>query len=133
MRTVMKRTSFVVILVALSSSGCGTVCNLAGGVVHPDSEPRIYGGFIRDFEIIDKAVSKPEEHLLSPGGNANGQGAAYAMAAIIAVAAVDPVVCLIADTLTLPITIPLQNRRIAKQEDKSGDSPPPVANSLQPR
>jgi uncharacterized protein YceK len=130
----MKRISLAVILVALSSSGCGTVCNLAGGVVHPDSEPRIYGGFIRDFEIIDKAVSKPDEHLLSPRGNPpSGQGGAYAMTAILAIAAVDPVVSLVADTLTLPITIPLQNRRIAKQEDKSGDSPPPVANSLQPR
>jgi uncharacterized protein YceK len=129
----MKRISLVVILVALSSSGCGTVCNLAGGVLHPDSEPRIYGGVIRDFEIIDKVVSKPEP-LLHPQADSslgNGQGAAYLLAAIIGVAAVEPVVSLVADTLTLPITIPLQNRRIAKQEDKSADSTPPVANSLQ--
>jgi uncharacterized protein YceK len=135
MRVVMTRISLAVILVAFVSSGCGTVCNLAGGVVHPDSEPRIYGGVIRDFEIIDKVVSKPEPLLHPQAGSSlgNGQGAAYFLAAIIAVAALDPVVSLVADTLTLPITIPLQNRRIAKLEDKSGDSPPPVANSLQPR
>jgi len=132
----MKRTSLVVILVALSSNGCGTVCNLAGGVLHPDNEPRIYGGVIRDVEIIDKIVNKPPPDrpgtLNGSGIHGGGWGAGVVLVAIVSVVAMDPVISLIADTLTLPITIPLQNRRIAQQEDKSGDSTLPVANSLQP-
>jgi hypothetical protein len=36
---------------ALPLSGCGTICNFAGGFVHPD-EPRVYGGVLRDLEIL---------------------------------------------------------------------------------
>src|SRR5262245_12507046 len=32
--------------------GCGTICNLAGGITNPDEEPRIYGGVIRDLDIF---------------------------------------------------------------------------------
>jgi hypothetical protein len=38
------------VCVAVFSSGCGTVCNLAGGVLHPDKEPRVYGGLQLDLE-----------------------------------------------------------------------------------
>lgn len=102
--------------VAISTVGCGTVCNLAGGVIHPDSEPRVYGGFIRDIEIIDSVVSHPSPQRELFHGT-DGRAAALFAGAILAVAAVDPMVSLVADTLTLPVTIPLQEKRIARQRD----------------
>jgi hypothetical protein len=133
----MKRISLAVILVALSSSGCGTVCNLAGGVAHPDSEPRVYGGVIRDVEIIDKVVNKAkpnsDNQQVSQAISGGWEKAVVLVAFVSVIISADPVLSMVADTLTLPITIPLQNRRIAQQEDKSGDSQPPVANSLQAR
>src|SRR6266404_4100690 len=110
----MKKTSLIVMIVAISLSGCGTVCNLAGGVVHPDSEPRVYGGVIRDVEIIEKAVSGP-----LPTGTLStddGKGAVFLVTAIISLAAVDPILSFVADTLTLPVTIPLQSRRTAREQ-----------------
>jgi uncharacterized protein YceK len=132
----MKRMSLILMLVTLSSSGCGTVCNLAGGVMHPDNEPRIYGGVIRDVEIIDKVVNKPkanpDNQQVSQAISGGWEKAAVLAAFVAVIISADPVLSMVADTLTLPITIPLQIRRIAQQEDKSRDSQPPVANSLQP-
>ena len=100
--------------VAIAQTGCGTTCNLAGGILHPESEPRVYGGVIRDVEILDTAISGDPPN--SPIIEGNGTGAAVTMAAIVSVAVADPVLSLVADTLTLPVTIPLQERRIARQE-----------------
>lgn len=50
------------LLICVPAGGCGTVCNLAGGVVHPDEEPKVYGGLERDGALIGS--------LLAP--NANG-------------------------------------------------------------
>ncbi|HWY88386.1 MAG TPA: YceK/YidQ family lipoprotein [Gemmataceae bacterium] len=104
-------------LIGASSAGCGTICNLAGGIAHPDSEPRVFGGFIKDVEIIESAVSKPSQQYLQNQGA--GEGAGYAVVAIVALASVDPVLSLVADTLTLPITIPLQERRIALRQESN--------------
>ena|ERR1700722_12883896 len=112
-------------LVALSVGGCGTVCNLAGGVMHPDTEPRIYGGVLRDFELVTQASDQP------PRGAsvANGKSAAFLWAAIVVVGVTDPILSFVADTLTLPITIPLQNQRIAAQNRERDASGPPAITS----
>jgi uncharacterized protein YceK len=111
--------TIILVLAAVSLSGCGTVCNLAGGMLHPDSEPRVYGGVIRDVEIIDNVVSSESSESLLPINGGGGTGAAMMLAALISVPVVDPVLSLVADTLTLPVTIPLQERRIARQQEGS--------------
>jgi uncharacterized protein YceK len=94
-----KVIGIVFAVLSLSLSGCGTVCNFAGGVVHPEKEPRVYGGVIRDIEIISNATTaKPD----------NPPNMGKAAIVILAVALVDPIVSFVADTLTLPITIPIQ-------------------------
>jgi uncharacterized protein YceK len=111
----------IVVVLAVSLSGCGTVCNLAGGIVHPDSEPRIYGGVVRDLEIIDKAVSGP------PATESIGDAKFAAL--ILAVAVADPFLSFVGDTLTLPLTVPLQERRqtAERAEDKAGAAAGKVA------
>jgi len=108
----MKIASFIVLIVAMLLSGCGTVCNLAGGVAHPEGEPRIYGGVIRDLDTIDKTRTEGVQGL---GGS--GRGGAIFAAALISLAVADPIISLVADTLTLPVTIPLQERRIAREHE----------------
>jgi hypothetical protein len=117
----------VTALLAASGGGCGTVCNLAGGVVHPDSEPRIYGGVLRDMQIMDEAVSCKRPLIENPGDP-------RAMAFFLGLAAADPILSFLGDTLTLPITIPLQARRTAasKSDQEGGpmiDSPARPNNS----
>ena len=115
------RTSLNLLLTAMLGvlpSGCGTVCNLGGGFLHPDTEPRIYGGVIRDVEIIDSSGSGSSSLPLLTE-TSNGKGRVLLAAAILTVAAVDPVVSFVADTLTLPITVPLQYRRIVLQRESS--------------
>jgi hypothetical protein len=117
------RTSLILAVmasIALLHVGCGTVCNLAGGVVHSESEPRIYGGVIRDMETIDKVASEASGHQLI--GEGEGKGAMVILAAAVSIAAVDPMLCLVADTLTLPLTIPLQERRIAQEQASAAES-----------
>jgi hypothetical protein len=99
-------------LVAVSLGGCGTVCNLAGGIVHPESEPRVYGGVVRDLEIIDQAISSPPPS--EPIGDPR------LALVILPLAVADPILSFVGDTLTLPITVPLQKRRKAA-EDRPAD------------
>lgn len=125
---VMKKIALIIPVLAMFLTSCGTVCNLAGGIVHPDREPRVYGGFIRDVEIIDAVVSAPPVVDIRRG---DPRGAALIAAAIISVAAVDPILSLAADTLTLPVTIPLQERRIAREKESNpaaSSRPVPPAN-----
>ena len=92
--------------------GCGTVCNLVGGVTHPDTEPRVYGGLQRDVEVLDGVVN---------GAQSNPQMQIShdprAALILVPVGIADPILSFVGDTLTLPITIPLQRRRIANSED----------------
>src|SRR5438128_11440937 len=57
----MKATPAVVFvtIAAVLLSGCGTVCNFAGGLIHPETEPRVYGGVQRDIEVIEGFSEKP--------------------------------------------------------------------------
>lgn len=109
-----KVTGLVLAVSILSLAGCGTVCNFAGGIVHPDQEPRIYGGIQRDMNIIETAVTtKPD----------NPPNMGKAAVVILALALVDPIVSLVADTLTLPITIPIQYwREKAEKNDENSTS-----------
>jgi hypothetical protein len=85
--------------VAITQTGCGTTCNLAGGILHPETEPRVYGGVIRDVEILDTAISGDAPN--GPVIQGNDKGAAVEMAALVSLAVADPMLSLIADTLTL--------------------------------
>jgi hypothetical protein len=95
---------------AVALAGCGTVCNLAGGVLHPESEPRIYGGFLKDVEVLE-GVMNSNAKLNLGGGSPAG---VIVIGAILGLAAADPFLCIVADTATLPLTVPLQARRNAR-------------------
>jgi len=103
------KTALIMGLTAVLLSGCGTVCNLAGGIVHPDSEPRVYGGVQRDVAIIEEAVKAPP---LTSQSTEDPKVVLW----LLSIAAVDPILSFVADTLTLPITIPLQKSRLGRTE-----------------
>jgi hypothetical protein len=96
---------------AVLFSGCGTVCNLAGGIIHPDTEPRVYGGVLKDGEILVQMTHTPsgETRQLGKGG-----------LVVLPVAAIEVTLSLVADTVTLPITSLLQHRREAANERGRG-------------
>jgi hypothetical protein len=110
----MKSARFWVVpaLIAMGLSGCGTVCNLAGGVVAPDNEPRVYGGVLRDIQVMDAFVGGQSSLQL-------GDDPRLALV-IFPLAVVEPLLSFVADTLTLPLTIPLQERRIASGKNNNG-------------
>jgi uncharacterized protein YceK len=112
-------------------SGCGTICNLTQGVVHPDSEPRVYGGVQRDVEVLDSVVNQAQTNPQARVGN----DPRWALI-LIPLAIGDPILSFVADTLTLPITIPLQRRRIANSENdqaSGGNSAAPQSEKLTDR
>ena len=80
--------------IAVLAIGCGTVCNLAGGFVHPEEEPKVYGGVQRDLGFIGEMASDPKG-FNCPAGS---QGAAMTAIFILGMAAVDPVLSLVGDT-----------------------------------
>jgi hypothetical protein len=103
----MKRTGIgaILALAAVSWSGCGTVANLADGVVHPnadwvDSGPKIYGGIEKDFDAFQ---------------NSNASMGTTKLAAMLLLAEIP--LTLVGDTLTLPITIWVQEKRAAAVAD----------------
>lgn len=120
--------------VALSLSGCGTVCNLVGGVTNSEEEPRVYGGVQRDVEVLSDVfsdTSHPDVNNL----HGDGKEAAFLAAIFATLFAGDPVLSFVGDTLTLPVTIPLQNKRIAEKEQESAAAtaaPPPDLPAEQP-
>jgi hypothetical protein len=119
------------LLLGTTLSGCGTVCNLAGGVLHPDREPRVFGGFLRDVETISEMANCNTPLFSQPTTKNGGMGAAVVFAAILTVVAVDPMISLAADVLTLPVTIPLQNARQASERE-AHDSAPVEATPVEP-
>jgi hypothetical protein len=102
-------------------SGCGTICNFAD----TENGPRIYGGVQKDVEILD-GDKMPDKPLLSGSPNLHGAGASGAIAAgaILAIVLADPLVSFVADTLTLPITVPLQLRREAREKQDQAEAIP---------
>jgi hypothetical protein len=100
----------VIVMLALSSGGCGTVCNFVGAVTPVGDEkevrpPLIYGGIQMDFNVLAKLdTSKP---LFTPSQGGDGRDAAFALLFIPALLLAEGSLTLVGDTLTLPITIPL--------------------------
>jgi uncharacterized protein YceK len=97
--------------VAVLASGCGTVCNLAGGVLHPDAEPRVYGGVQRDLE---------HGFLCAPIKSVSTPGEAELGLLLLALGPAELGLSFVGDTLTLPLTIPLQEIREAAQKSDEG-------------
>jgi hypothetical protein len=108
-------------LTALAGSGCGTVCNFAGGLIHPDTEPRVYGGVQRDLEVIEGLSSKPLFPNGFPTSPGNGAGAALVFGGCLAVLVADPLLSFLGDTLTLPLTAYVQHCREASSGSPSAE------------
>src|ERR1700730_1319947 len=107
--------TIVAALAAISLTGCGTTCNLAGGFKHPDDEPKIYGGVQRDLDFV--AQLGPDKPLIGNPSNAN-KGVLIIIPLLIA----EGVLTCVGDTVTLPITIYLQERRVAaRKREQEGD------------
>ncbi len=106
--------------------GCGTVCNLAGGLVHPDEEPKVYGGVQRDLDFFTKAVERKQS-----GNDSTSQGTgtsgAYGAVFILAFMVAEPALSFVGDTLTLPITIWAEYRREVEREAEGSDEEPKPA------
>jgi hypothetical protein len=118
-----KRIAILLAPVAFSLAGCGTVCNLAGGVYKPQTDPKIYGGFLKDVEFVN---SDDVRNLhLSPGKAGFVVGIC-----LMTGMAVETTLSIVADTATLPITIPaeyLRDYRAAKKQTGDAASPAVVA------
>ena len=92
------------VAIAVLAVGCGTVCNLAGGLVHPDEEPKVYGGVQRDLDFFGKMLERKQS-----GNDSTSQGtgtsAAYGAMFLLAFMFAEPALSFVGDTLTLPITL----------------------------
>src|SRR5262249_35075559 len=106
-----KRQTVLAALFASMLSGCGTVCNLAGA--QPDHEPRVYGGVSFDFEVMDQFVQDPPHPT-----NSDPRGGVL----LLALALVAQPLSFVGDTLTLPITIYLQNKRSAERSGEPAEA-----------
>ena len=98
----MKRLVSVAILAICAISGCGTAINLACPVTAAGHPAQVYGGVKHDVEVCQSC--KNESMFLSGMGNSSAwfsELAAYLVALDVPLSAV-------ADTLTLPITLPTQ-------------------------
>ena len=98
---------------AVLLTGCGTACKLVAGVLDPVNEPTVYGGVTTDLKIIDEAVN----HFENGSGTSTNHGDPRGAAIMIVLLATDPVLSFVADTVLLPVTIMLQNRRIARERE----------------
>ena len=101
-----RQAAIAVVIFGLASSGCGTICNFAGMYTDPDNQPTIYGGVTKDLECWDDVLNRPassEQQI----GNDPRTGLV-----LLGLAMADVPVSGIADTLTLPITIYVQHKRI---------------------
>ena len=95
-----------------SLSGCGTFCNFGASIVHFDGDelerPAIYGGFQLDMETA--------RGLANTGGFGANENKATAVLVLLELA--DIPLTLVTDTLTLPITVLVQEvRRAGRHQD----------------
>ena len=110
------RTWVTGLAAAVLATCCGTVCNLAGGIRHPESEPRVYGGLQKDFEAISSLASGGP--LLDGQQGNDGRAAAFFVGLIAAVGVAEVGLTFVGDTLTLPLTACLQERRASAEQAK---------------
>jgi uncharacterized protein YceK len=103
------RAALLAAAVAVPSSGCGTVCNLAS------KSPDNYGGVQRDIKFAADAstngglLSGENSGSGTPLGENSAGGALIALA-ILAVYGADLSLSFVADTLTLPLASYLRQR-----------------------
>jgi hypothetical protein len=111
-------------IVAVSLSGCGTVCNFAAAIVPPDKDPdgwpRVYGGLQFDALMLENANGF---HPHSPIGG-GGTSGALMFAILLGAPLAEGVATLVGDTLTLPITVPLDMVRYPEKYQKPKEPPP---------
>jgi hypothetical protein len=98
----------VTAILAVWINGCGTICNFAGGVSHPENEPRVYGGVARDLELLDGVATAASSSAVQSPVTDPKTGLV-----MLGVAAIDPALSFVAGTATLPITVYLQQKRLA--------------------
>ena len=80
--------------------GCGTVANITlSGPPSTGGSMKVYGGVRRDMDIVRDCTTNPDH----PKDNAK----AICFATAVTVAALDLPLSVVADTITLPITIPV--------------------------
>jgi uncharacterized protein YceK len=80
---------------AAALAGCGTTLNL-------DGEPRIYGGVMQDFQVAKEKLAQ----VANPSESGKPASSPVWNLTSSALALVDMPLSLLADTLTLPLTIP---------------------------
>ena len=100
-------------VLVLAPTSCGTICNFAGGLFDSTREPQVYGGVRFDLQAASDILDSMDHpaHYTGPVFDIGGN---QAMAMILLpVMLVDPVLSAVTDTLTLPITIYLQEKRAA--------------------
>ncbi len=92
----------VVATAALLLSGCGTVCNFAGGLTHAD--PQVYGGVQLDLAVLGAIAGVSTVSDSAPVDPRVGF-------IFLGILLVDPILSLAGDTLTLPITLYIEHQR----------------------
>ena len=142
----MKCYSRLVITMALavvsSTSGCGTFCNFGASIVRIDGDkqerPAVYGGVQFDLDVLAGRIEPIGRINLLQSENTpvtvNGPKSALFVLGLYAVvdtfvvvtAATELGMTFIADTLTLPITLPIEKDRAAKRPALT----PPAYNTL---
>jgi hypothetical protein len=112
----MKVSKAVVFLAlfALLGGGCGTICNLGGGLVDPEKKPTIYGGVQFDLDVMDRLATKNTQLVDS----ASQGKSAWGILLLAGFAITEPILSFLGDTVTLPITIPLEEMRTAAEKQE---------------
>jgi uncharacterized protein YceK len=102
--------TLLAISLAACASGCGTVLNLA------DKEPMAYGGLKRDFEWLE-AFTGLDAPAINKNPQTVNQGRANWM--LLGLSLLDPPLTIVGDTVTLPLTLWLENRRAQERSRES--------------
>src|SRR5262249_52596790 len=125
-RTLVPVVSVVLAVAAVSLSGCGTECNFGAAIAPPSKDPegwpRVYGGHQLDAMVLEKATGS---HMgsLGSGGGSKAVAKVLVLAAIIVAPVAEGVATLVGDTLTLPITFPLDMVRYPEKYEKKEQPP----------
>jgi hypothetical protein len=113
-------------------SGCGTVCNFGAAVLPPEKDPegwpRVYGGVQYDLMVIRNHPAP--ETTESNGATATwsrSRGTLAVICLVLVGGLTEGVATIVADTLTLPITVPLDMVRQHGDSQKPKEPPAEVS------